>query len=103
MTMCGKDVSLIFSSSHQLIIVDVMMGNYVRVERVMAEGDPIEDISFYRDEETDAFKIAVYNHKYFRLDAFDGHFSQFTCQEREPSFSCNFGNSFLVIWTMALV
>ncbi|XP_059080387.1 NACHT and WD repeat domain-containing protein 2-like [Tigriopus californicus] len=60
-----------FTSSHQLIIVDVMMGNYVRVERVMAEGDPIEDISFFRDEDTDAFKIAVYNHKYFRI--FDIH------------------------------
>ncbi|TRY73174.1 hypothetical protein TCAL_08178 [Tigriopus californicus] len=64
-----------FTSSHQLIIVDVMMGNYVRVERVMAEGDPIEDISFFRDEDTDAFKIAVYNHKYFSQKFVSIHWS----------------------------
>lgn len=49
-----------FTSSCQLVIVDIMLGHYTRVERPMEKGDDIIDITM-----TDKHVI-LYNNKYFR-------------------------------------
>ena len=50
----------IYCSSGQLVIVDIMLGHYTRVERPMEKGDDIIDIAM-----TDKHVI-LYNNKYYR-------------------------------------
>jgi len=47
-------------SSGQLVIVDIMLGHYVRVEKPMEKDDDITDITM-----TDKHVI-LYNNKYYR-------------------------------------
>lgn len=71
--------TLKYFSSNQLILVDTMLGNFTRVERVMEEGDAITNIclikvkpaensrdSFVKRSKWGNFVVAAYNSKYYR-------------------------------------
>ena len=49
-----------FVSSGQLVIVDIMLGHYTRVERPMERGEDIIDIT------TTDKSVVLYNNKYYR-------------------------------------
>lgn len=55
-----------FTSSYQLIILDIMLGHFVRVEKPMEDGEPIVDVCFTEDAAVDA-KAVVFNSKCFRM------------------------------------
>lgn len=50
-----------FTSSNQLIIIDIMLGHYIKVEKPMEKMDEIVDITIVDK------KIVVYNSKYWRV------------------------------------
>ena len=55
-----------FTTSNQLIIIDIMLGHYIKVERPMEKMDEIVNIAI-----TDKCVI-VYNNKYWRAFSMDG-------------------------------
>ena len=55
-----------FTTSNQLIIIDIMLGHYIKVERPMEKMDEIVNIAI-----TDK-SVIVYNNKYWRSFAMDG-------------------------------
>ncbi len=64
-----------FTSSNQLIVLDVMLGHWICVEKPMDTGDKIVNVCFTApapDGNTDDQKVVVYNSKYYRY--FDCHF-----------------------------
>ena len=55
-----------FTTSNQLIIIDIMLGHYIKVERPMEKMDEIVDIAITEHS------VIVYNNKYWRSFAMDG-------------------------------
>ena len=57
-----------FFSTNQLIIVDIMLGHFIRVEKPMAENDDIIDLCLTSTTSQDASGhiVILFNNSYFR-------------------------------------